>query len=291
MGQVKECQYKVIYVDLTTRCNMNCNFCYMNGIKSEDVDLSYFEEVCKDLPHKVIFRFLGGEPTIHPQFLDFMEVARKYRHLPTVASNGKMYLDDSFVKEMKRIGGIYGITLNGGLTNRDVYKTIDNEDCLDWKVKALHNLIEHKIRGITLSCIILRGVSEGTIGELVKFAEDNRKYVKFLKLRSAAKLGRHIDIEPYTTEEFKRVVFPNYFDVDKCRTVYTTKEEDLIEICAERQCCYYFSHDGFLTVSFVEFCSENARKCWKRGGLKKDHEVVDFFEEMNANASIKEISI
>ena len=93
---VRENPFPIIYVDLTHRCNMNCNLCY-NPIRTlPDMELSYFEEVCKKLPERVLFRFMGGEPSSHPEFFDFIDVAGKYRHVVSFCTNGTKFADRSF---------------------------------------------------------------------------------------------------------------------------------------------------------------------------------------------------
>jgi len=266
---VRECPYKMIYVNLTSRCNMNCNFCYMEGREEDDMKLEYFEEVCKQLPHRVVFRIAGGEPTIHPQFFDFIRIAKKYHHLPTIVSNGKKYLDKDFIKEAKDAGsGIaWCITLNGGWTNPEAYKFIDNEDCLEWKTQALNNLLEANIKRIALSSIVVKGLNEHVIGEFVNFAEKHRKNIRYLKFRAAGNIGRHIKSSPYTVQNFLNELFPVYFDLEKSKVVYTTNEPKLVEICKNRMCCHHFTYDKFLLVSFVDFATLNSALCWKRGKL------------------------
>ena len=290
--KVHESPFPIIYVDLTTRCNMKCNFCYMAGREDgHDIDVDYFEDVCKTLPQHVTFRFIGGEPTLHPRFFDIMAIARKYRHLPTVASNGKKYCDRNFVKEMKKVGGIYSTTLSGGTTNREAYKLIDGEDCLDWKVEAINNIAEIGVRHSVLSSIIMRGLNEDTIDDLRKFAEKHRKVFRYLKVRSTLNVGRCGGPHPYTTDDFEDFLLPRYFDMSKFKLIYSTKDSDKIEICKDRRCCYYFVYDGFLTVSFVEFGSPNSRICWKRGKLDNDYNLTKWFEEIHHYGQNPEIQL
>jgi len=289
--KVHESPFPIIYVDLTTRCNMKCNFCYMAGREDgHDIDVDYFEDVCKTLPNHVTFRFIGGEPTLHPRFFDIIAIAKKYRHLPTVASNGKKYLDKSFVKEMKKVGGIYSTTLSGGTKNREAYKIIDNEDCLDWKVEAITNIAEIGVRHSVLSSIIMRGLNEDTIGDLREFAEKYPRIFRYLKVRSTLNVGRTAGPGPYTVDEFVSCIQPKYFKGEN-KLIYSTKTPELIDICKERRCCYYFVYNKFLTVSFVEFGSPNSRLCWKRGKLDNDYNLTKWFEEIHYYGKSPEIQV
>jgi len=291
--EVSETPFKMIYVNLTSRCNMHCNFCYMEGREDDDMSLDYFEEVCKQLPHRVVFRMAGGEPTIHPKFFDFLRISKKYGHLPTIVSNGKKFLDKEFIKDIKNFGsgGVWCITLNGGWTNPDAYKLIDNEDCIEWKNKAISNLLEANIKRVALSAIIVKGLNEHVIGEFVDHASKYRKNIRYLKFRASGNIGRHVKTLPYTMDEFLNKLFLMYFDVEKSNTVYTSHIPELLEICKSRMCCHHFTYDKLLLVSFVEFATLGAALCWKRGKLDENFKTKSFFGEMSEYAKNKEISI
>jgi len=139
---VEENPFVSLGVDLTYKCNMSCTYCY-NPIRAlADMNLSYFEEVCRRLPQYVQFKFLGGEPTLHPDFLGFIRAARNHNHEVTILSNGKRYTDADFVKAIADLNErfILGISLDGGSSRDDVYQQINNEHCLSWKMKALETL-------------------------------------------------------------------------------------------------------------------------------------------------------
>jgi MoaA/NifB/PqqE/SkfB family radical SAM enzyme len=259
----------------------------MHDIHKEDISIDYFTEICKTLPFKVIFRFLGGEPTLHPNILELLQIARQYHHIPTIASNGKKYLDKSFVKELKKIRGcFYGITMNGGISNNEAYNIIDNEDCLEWKNMALQNLLDYKINTINLSAMLMRNVNENVVPEFIKLAENNKNYIRFLKFRPASKLGRYIETDSYTTNDFINIFKNNYFKNSK--TIYTTNDPELQSICEKNKCCHYFIYDNFLTVSFSEFISDGSKNCWKRGYLN-DFELTKLFSTIAKTNKKKEI--
>src|ERR1035437_7944704 len=102
---------------------MSCTYCY-NPLRSPaNMDLSYFEEVCSRLPGYVQFKFLGGEPTLHPDFTGFIRAARSHKHEVTVLSNGKRYTDSAFVKELAALDArfILGLSMDGGSNHADAY--------------------------------------------------------------------------------------------------------------------------------------------------------------------------
>lgn len=281
--RVEDNTYKLIYFDTTNRCNMNCNFCYSHKNKGlPDMDVEWFEEVCKRLPRKVMIRLLGGEPTLHPQLFDIIEIAKKYNHIPTLSSNGIKYKDRDFVKEMvKHKKTFYGMTMNGGIRNNDVYELIEGARVAEDKMEALENIQEFGVQNFGISSIIMRDVNDDfVIGDFFKLY---RKYpvITYFKFRTTSPLGKHIKSKPYTTNEYLKLM-----------EKFIPKEDIYAHPCNPMKrkgdecfnCCYNFRYEKNLTVGMVEFNSEPSRKCWRRGQVVPNtFELIPFFQYMNDN--------
>lgn len=72
-----------IAIDLTYRCPLNCKFCFIkrnNKIKKSKrsiIDASFVESVLRSLTNKKLtFYLTGGEPLLHPEFLNILKVIR-----------------------------------------------------------------------------------------------------------------------------------------------------------------------------------------------------------------------
>ena len=82
------CNYYVTY-----RCNAKCGFCDIWEKPSPLITLEDVEKNLKDLKKlgvKVI-DFTGGEPLLHTQLKDFLQIAKDNRFLTTVTTNGLLY--------------------------------------------------------------------------------------------------------------------------------------------------------------------------------------------------------
>ena len=281
---VEENPFLSLGVDLTYRCNMSCTYCY-NPLRSPaDMDLSYFEEVCRRLPGYVQFKFLGGEPTLHPDFMGFIRAARRRKHEVTVLSNGRRYADPAFVSVLADLDErfILGISLDGGSSRDDVYHRINNEHCLGWKMKALETLEKYFPGRVEISAIIVRGLNEDVVPELLGLANRHRRIVRYIHFRTAAKAGRWGETAPYTLEELKEVVRP-----------YFTGEQFQPQSLWEPHCdsgqgcggCYRFRPTPRLQISLIEFATPRAASCFKRGKLVDRHFLVQsFFENIMHNS-------
>src|SRR4030095_15190555 len=87
----------VLTVDLTNRCNMMCNPCFMDANQVGYVHELTFEEVRKILDDSVSFKprrqmvvkYSGGEPTMSPHFLEACAYAKQVGYtLVQAATNG-----------------------------------------------------------------------------------------------------------------------------------------------------------------------------------------------------------
>lgn len=101
-------QTKRHWVRLTRACNNHCIFC----LDKEAQDGTYFslEEITVDLNKgrksgikRVVLS--GGEPAIHPQFLDIVRIARKsgYEHIQVI-TNGRMFAYPEFLRQAVKNG-------------------------------------------------------------------------------------------------------------------------------------------------------------------------------------------
>ncbi len=192
----------VLTVDLTNRCNMMCNPCFMDANQVGYVHEPTFEDTKAILDRAVSFKpkrqiiilLSGGEPTLSPYFLDAVAYAKKvgfYRIL--AATNGIRYAEDiEFCKAAKEAGQ-HGVYLQFDGTNEE-----DNEhrgvgNLFDVKLKAIENLASVGIK-VTLVTTIVNSWNNKGIGSIVKFAAQNIDKVQTIAFQPVSFTGRDEDI-------------------------------------------------------------------------------------------------
>ena len=272
--------YTNIYLDLTMRCNMDCNYCYNPMRSKDDMEVSYFEEVCRRLPRPTKLNFLGGEPTLHPNFFDFLRIAHQHHHYVFFASNGYNYTNRQFMQKLQSLDFSFspGLSLDGGSTNDDFYEILNNKRCLSTKMKALQNLQEYGIGRVCLSAIITRGVNESVVGELIELAEKYSDVVRYIHFRSAAMVGRWANTLPYTSAELFELMKPHFTEEQlkpKCVAEIHCPPE------SGNDCCYRFRPNNRLQISLIEFATSKSANCPFRGKLLPDNfRIQPFFQNM-----------
>jgi MoaA/NifB/PqqE/SkfB family radical SAM enzyme len=242
-----------------------------------DMDVGYFEEVCKKLPEKVTFRFLGKEPTMHPRLFDMLKIAAKHNHLSSLVTNGKKLADYNYAKELKGLGVpvLIGMSMNGGSSRDDWYECIDGEKCSEWKMRALENIASLNFRRSGLTAIIVRGLNEPVIADLYKLAREYSRTVIYIHYRTMAPLGNFLDSEPYSVAELREKV-GEYLGRDRVMNPHRMAIGGFMrEGC--RDCCYQFWYDKKLQIGLIGFATEDSAKCWFRGRLMNDYSIEPFF--------------
>lgn len=83
-----------IFFHLTDYCNENCSFCFARAEMTQSVkkkmDFNTFCKLAKKLKREgtVYCNFLGGEPTLHPEFPKILKYALKHFFIVRIFTNG-----------------------------------------------------------------------------------------------------------------------------------------------------------------------------------------------------------
>jgi uncharacterized radical SAM superfamily Fe-S cluster-containing enzyme len=192
----------VLTVDLTNRCNMMCNPCFMDANQVGYVHEPTFEDTKAILDRAVSFKprrqiiilFSGGEPTLSPYFLDAVAYAKKigfYRIL--AATNGIRYAEDIEFCKAAKAAGQHGVYLQFDGTNEEDNQHRGVGNLFDVKLKAIENLASVGIK-VTLDTTIVNTWNNQGIGSIVKFAAQNIDKVQTIAFQPVSFTGRDEDI-------------------------------------------------------------------------------------------------
>ena len=192
----------VLTVDLTNRCNMMCNPCFMDANQVGYVHEPTFDDTKAILDRAVSFKprrqiiilFSGGEPTLSPHFLDAVAYARKvgfYRIL--AATNGIRYAEDIEFCKAAKAAGQHGVYLQFDGTNEEDNKHRGVGNLFDVKLRAIENLASVGIK-VTLVTTIVNSWNNQGIGSIVKFAAQNIDKVQTIAFQPVSFTGRDEDI-------------------------------------------------------------------------------------------------
>jgi len=83
-------RYQRIYIEITNVCNLKCSFCLESKRSARFMSLSEFEHILKEIDDSTdhIYLHVKGEPTLHPQLNEIMDIAGQYHKKVHLVTNG-----------------------------------------------------------------------------------------------------------------------------------------------------------------------------------------------------------
>ena len=182
--------FTTLFADITHRCNMACRNCYIPVRDLPDLPVDWLYDILARLPRRARIRLVGAEPTMREDLPEIIARVRQLGHLPVVLSNGLKLGRASYVAKLKKAGlGTVYLSMNGGLRD-DLYEAVDDLACADRKLKALDNLMDHKMH-VTVGHIIVPGVNDMHLREFLPWLL--AKGVRDIHLRSVGQIGNFIE--------------------------------------------------------------------------------------------------
>jgi tetraether lipid synthase len=192
----------VLTIDLTNRCNMMCNPCFMDANQVGYVHELTLDEVKKILDDSISFKprrqmsvqFSGGEPTISPHFLEACAYAKKIGYYSVqAATNGLRFaLEPEFAFQAKEAGFDMAYLQFDGVTNEgNSHRHISN--LFDAKQLAIDRLHEAGI-DMTPVTTVVNTVNDRNVGKILDFVIQNSDKMGGVSFQPVSFTGRDEEI-------------------------------------------------------------------------------------------------
>jgi len=192
----------VLTVDLTNRCNMMCDPCFMDANQVGFVHELEWDEIRKILDdslsisprRQMSVQFSGGEPTIAPHFLKAVQYAKTAGYFCVqCATNGIRFAQEpAFAHEAKAAGlRLAYLQFDGLGEEANRHRKVGN--LFDVKLRAIENLHAAGI-DVVLVVTVVRGVNDDQVGAIVRFAVENADKVTVVSFQPVSFTGRDEDV-------------------------------------------------------------------------------------------------
>jgi uncharacterized radical SAM superfamily Fe-S cluster-containing enzyme len=188
----------VLTIDLTNRCNMMCDPCFMDANQVGFVHELTWDEIKTMLDNAITIKprrqmsvqFSGGEPTLSPYFLDAVAYARKVGYNSVqAATNGIEFAKSfEFAKQSAEAGLRYAYLQFDGIGNAaNSHRLVGN--LFDVKLQAIENLHKAGVEIVPVVTIV-NDLNNEQVGRIIQFALDNPKRISFLSFQPVSFTGR-----------------------------------------------------------------------------------------------------
>jgi uncharacterized radical SAM superfamily Fe-S cluster-containing enzyme len=201
---IKHGRGSVLTVDLTNRCNMMCDPCFMDANQVGFVHELSWEEIQEILDNatkikprrQMSVQFSGGEPTMSPYFIDAVRYARQlgYNSVQAATNGIEFAKSKDFCRRAFEAGLRYAYLQFDGIGNdANSHRQVGN--LFDVKLRAIENMHEAGIE-IILVITVVNNVNNDQVGPIVNFARENPKKIAFVAFQPVSFTGRDEDITP-----------------------------------------------------------------------------------------------
>src|SRR5450432_3036643 len=188
----------VLTIDLTNRCNMMCDPCFMDANQVGFVHELTWDEIKTMLDNAITIKprrqmsvqFSGGEPTLSPYFLDAVAYARKvgYNSVQAATNGIEFAKSPEFAKQAFEAGLRYAYLQFDGIGNAaNSHRLVGN--LFDVKLQAIENLHAAGVDIVPVVTIV-NNLNNEQVGRIIQFALDNPKRISFLSFQPVSFTGR-----------------------------------------------------------------------------------------------------
>ena len=253
-------------IDVTNRCNLGCPICFSHagtaGYLYEPSRAQIVEMLENLLSNDPVpppaVQFSGGEPTVREDLPELIEAAMDMGFVHSqVSSNGiRMAEDPEYCRLLKekRLSTVY-LQFDG--VTPEPYFATRGHDLLDIKKHAITNLREAGFRSIVLVPVLVKGVNDHQVGDIIRFAVEHKECVRGVNFQPVAFTGR-IDQKD---RESKRITIPELIKLVEEQTDGLLRQEDWYPVSSTVPMCQFLTKvkgEKFVDLSPHQHCGMGA---------------------------------
>jgi tetraether lipid synthase len=213
----------VLTVDLTNRCNMMCDPCFMDANQVGYVHELSWEDIKEILDNSLKIKprrqmsvqFSGGEPTLSPYFLQAIQYCKEIGYFSVqAATNGIRFAQEPEFAQAAYDAGlrIAYLQFDGVGNESNEHRKISN--LFDVKLRAITNLAKVGI-DVVLVTTIVNSVNDHQVGPIIDFAIQNSDKITFCSFQPVSFTGRDEDISDEDRQKMRYTLSHLAHDVKK----------------------------------------------------------------------------
>lgn len=205
-------KFRKIYIEITNNCNLGCSFCSKVQKPRKFMSIEEFESILikiKDYT-KYIYLHVKGEPLLHPNIIEFLELADKYNLKVNLTTNGTLF--PKLAKELGKANSLNKINFS-----------LHSENSLD---NYCENIF-HNIKYLS---------DKTTVIYRLWTLKNNKLDEKSTKI--VDKIKKYYNLSPETVEKIKK---ENNIKISS--TIYVDKDNEFEwpTITSHKSCGYCFA--------------------------------------------------
>ncbi|SEV99330.1 radical SAM protein [Chitinophaga arvensicola] len=191
-------------IEVTDRCNLTCPTCYAMSSPHygrhrtlEEIE-QMLDIIVENEGQPDVVQLSGGEPTIHPQFFEILDIAKTkpIRHLMINTNGIRIAKDKEFTARLATYMPDFEVYLQFDSFKPEALERMRGKDLTDTRKQALENLNEVNL-STTLVVTLQRGINEDEMGAIIDYALQ-QPCVRGVTFQPVQVAGRTDDFDPAT---------------------------------------------------------------------------------------------
>jgi 7,8-dihydro-6-hydroxymethylpterin dimethyltransferase len=164
-------------IEVTDRCNLTCPTCYAMSSPHygrhrtlEEIG-KMFDIIVENEGNPDVVQISGGEPTIHPQFFEILDIAKTkpIKHLMLNTNGIRIANDEGFAERLATYQPDFEIYLQFDSFKPEALEQLRGKDLTDIRKKAIDKLNALNL-STTLVVTVQKGLNDDEIGKIIDYA-------------------------------------------------------------------------------------------------------------------------
>jgi len=170
-------------LSVTQRCNLACFYCHREGQEKNNKELSPDEiervvRISREIGIREV-KITGGEPLIRRDIVEIVKRISRYMDEVSITTNGVLL--GRYASLLKN-AGLNRANVSLDSLNNEKYKRITGKDYLQEVINSIK--IASKIMLLKINMVVMRGLNEDEIPEMIGFASENRVILQLIELET-----------------------------------------------------------------------------------------------------------
>lgn len=202
-------------IEVTDRCNLSCPTCYAMSSPRygrhrtlEEIE-QMLDVIVANEGEPDVVQISGGEPTIHPQFFEILDIAKRkpIKHLMVNTNGIRIAQDEGFAERLATYMPDFELYLQFDSFKPEVLMELRGQDLTDIRKKALEKLNELNL-STTLVVTVQKGLNDDETGKIIDYALKQKcvRGVTFQPVQIAGRFSHDPDKSRMTLTEVRDAI-------------------------------------------------------------------------------------
>jgi uncharacterized radical SAM superfamily Fe-S cluster-containing enzyme len=234
-------------IEVNNTCNLDCPVCFANAGTHHKGDHTSFELTCEQVNFMLdayiacegspeVLQFSGGEPTLHPHILQFIDLAQQkgIRYVMLNTNGIRIARDDGFLAGLAKLKPHIYLQFDG-FDPRTNLILRGRPGLIEDKLRALERLAKVDVR-VVLVAVIEHGVNEHEVGRILEFGL-RHPAVFGISFHCAFRAQRHIPADP-----LRRLTIPDIVAALDSQTGGLLTLKDFVPVPCCMPVCHFVTY-------------------------------------------------